>query len=205
MILEKNYPLYSKIQWVIKAISKADTRTSLTRICIERDDESIHIIGCDGHRVHRVILHKDNYNLDDIKLQSGLYIPTSSKSQIVLTLDESDDTGKYPPYKNLIPEKSDRYEYDLTYDGSKKWYVAYTKFLLIFQVTLNPDYFKDVLDVSGSWKVYIDKTKGRLSKAVYFESGDYSGLVQPIYQVSDIEDQIKEFQKVSKPVFNLEE
>lgn len=205
MILTKQHPLYNKIEWVSKAISKdATTRIPLTRLCIERDEESIHIVATCGHRLHRVILHKDNYNLDDIKLQSGLYIYTCSKGQMVLT-EETEDIGVYPDYKRVIPETSDRINYQLNYFSGKNWFMSYFKFSTIFDICINPEFYQNAFSIHSEWDVYIEKSKSRLNSPVYAESGECSIVLKPLFLDEKFDEDYKNIIPQLDPILTLEQ
>ena len=187
MIFQKNNPLFNKIEWVSKAVSKDPTRYGIDKILIEpiEDTDDVYIVATDGHRLHRV---KQNNKQGDII--PGLYIPTVTRSQIVLTKDTED---KYPAYKNFIPDFTSFFKFDLNTTQSKNiWFTSLYKFLLITKIFINLDYFKLGTSLSDTWDVYAKNSK----TAVIFKSNDIEFFIMPIRNdIEEIEEIEKEFNK----------
>ncbi len=184
VINKKQQPkFFDGVNWVCKAIAKNyPTRESLTRIHIIDVEllELIQVTACDGHRVHRFIIDKDEVeNIND-----GLYtINKKNKTEIRLLEDGTIASEDYPDINKFIRDSSDNESIPFTINGdlSMPASIAYARVVrkISEDKAFNIDCFSDLLNLpEGSYgKLKVCRPGCQL---VMLGASNYSGFLMPI-------------------------
>lgn len=160
---EKNY---NDLRFVLRAVSKDDTRPVLMVVC----STGKRIIATDGFRLHMV---KNN------TVPEGYYKAVNNNAkEIVLVEQAKEEYGSYPNVRNAIPTRVKKIYESISRFGKDNHYIAFSEIVrkLPEGQALNFDFLKDITDSMESFVVRKPGAYG----ALYFKNCNKSALVMPI-------------------------